>query len=104
MPTTRAMVRRPLRVRAADAGPNIASAMSRQRRWSTEKRNYGEREWRKAWSRRVRRRRDREAEREEDGQLPIAGQTFEQFLGEQLQDPEFKAGYERKLAEGKRSA
>jgi len=32
---------------------------------------------------------------------PIAGQAFEQFLGEQLQDPEFKAGFERKLAKVK---
>lgn len=32
---------------------------------------------------------------------PIAGQAFEQFLGEQLRDPEFKAGFERKLAKVK---
>ncbi|MGH2903616.1 MAG: helix-turn-helix domain-containing protein [Solirubrobacteraceae bacterium] len=32
---------------------------------------------------------------------PIAGQAFEQFLDEQLRDPRFKAGFERKLAKVK---
>jgi DNA-binding phage protein len=32
---------------------------------------------------------------------PIAGQAFELFLNEQLRDPEFKAGFERKLAKVK---
>jgi DNA-binding phage protein len=32
---------------------------------------------------------------------PIAGQAFDEFLNEQLSDPEFKAGFERKLAKVK---
>jgi ribosome-binding protein aMBF1 (putative translation factor) len=32
---------------------------------------------------------------------PVAGQAFEQFLDRKLQDPEFKAGFERKLAKVK---
>lgn len=32
---------------------------------------------------------------------PLAGAAFEEFLDEQLADPEFKAGFERKLAKVK---
>lgn len=35
---------------------------------------------------------------------PLAGAAFEEFLDEQLADPEFKAGFERKLAKVKSMA
>lgn len=34
-------------------------------------------------------------------QTPLAGQAFEEFLNDQLADPSFKAGFERKLAKVK---
>jgi hypothetical protein len=43
-------------------GGPIVDAMSRQRNWSTERRSWGERAWRKMWSKTARRYRDREAE------------------------------------------
>lgn len=34
-------------------------------------------------------------------QTPLAGQAFDEFLSDQLTDPSFKAGFERKLAKVK---